>query len=99
MARFDVYNNKSGQGLLLDVQTDILSGLNTRMVVPLLNRAESPKPATYLNPCFDIEGEEYVMLTQFMASIPESELSSFVGTLKNQQQEIAAALDMLFVGF
>ena len=99
MARFDIYRNESGKGLLLDVQTDILSGLNTRMVVPLFNRTESPKPARFLNPCFDIQGEEYVMLTQFMASIPESELRSFVGTLKSQQQEISAALDMLFVGF
>ena len=36
MARFDVYRNSAGEGFLLDVQADLLSYLNTRVVVPLL---------------------------------------------------------------
>lgn len=99
MARFDVYKNNHGTGLLLDVQTDLLSGLNSRAVVPLLKRNESPKPAKYLNPCFDIEGTEFVMVTQFLASIPETELSTFVAQLNSQHQEISGALGMLFTGF
>lgn len=35
MARFDVYLTSSS-GYLLDVQADLLAGLNTRVVVPLL---------------------------------------------------------------
>ncbi|CAM5429606.1 hypothetical protein TMEC54S_03045 [Thauera mechernichensis] len=57
MARFDVYRNSAGEGFLLDVQADLLSHLNTRVVVPLLppgchirlqrqtlERAEGSKP-------------------------------------------------------
>nr|WP_084591089.1 CcdB family protein [Desulfonatronovibrio magnus] len=36
MSRFDVYPNTGGYGSLLDVQADLLSHLNTRVVVPLL---------------------------------------------------------------
>lgn len=32
MARFDVFKNEGGTGYLLDVQSDLLSGLNTRAV-------------------------------------------------------------------
>ena len=36
MAKYDVYPNPEGAGYLLDTQTDLLDGLNTRVVVPLL---------------------------------------------------------------
>jgi len=36
MARFDTFVNDGGKGRLLDVQSDLLGGLNTRVVVPLL---------------------------------------------------------------
>ena len=99
MARFSVYKNNDGFGYLLDVQSDILSGLNTRVVVPLQRIDDSPKPAAYLNPIFGIENESYVMLTQFIAAIPESELNKHVTDLKEFHSEIMTALDMVFTGF
>ncbi|HTN34058.1 MAG TPA: CcdB family protein [Marinobacter sp.] len=99
MARFDVFENKGGAGFLLDVQSDLLSGLNTRVVVPLLPKATAPSPAQRLNPVFNIEGQEVVMATQYMAAVSEGELRSDVGSLVEQQDEISSALDMLFLGF
>jgi len=99
MARFDVFVNESGAGYLLDVQSDLLSGLNTRVVVPLLPTSSAPSPAQRLNPVFIIDGEELVMATQYLAAIPDGELRSGVGSLAEQQDEISEALDMLFLGF
>ena len=99
MARFDVFVNESGAGYLLDVQSDLLSGLNTRVVVPLLPKSSAPSPAQRLNPVFIIDKEELVMATQYLAAIPDSELRSGVGSLAEQQDEISAALDMLYLGF
>jgi toxin CcdB len=99
MARFSVYKNNDNSGYLLDVQSDILSGLNTRAVVPLLRIDDSPKAASYLNPTFVIENESYVMLTQYIAAIPESELNKRVTNLTEFHSEIMTALDMLFTGF
>jgi toxin CcdB len=98
MARFDVYLSGS-TGLLLDVQTNLLAGLNTRVVVPLLPLDTAPKAAKRLNPIFDIENQPYLMAIQFMAAIPETELKQKIGSLIEQQQEVSEALDMLFVGF
>lgn len=99
MARFDIFENKDGAGYLLDVQSDLLSGLNTRVVVPLLPKSSAPSPAQRLNPVFNIEGQEVVMATQYMAAVPEGELRFGAGSLAGQQVEISAALDMLFLGF
>ena len=99
MARFDVFQNEGGAGYLLDVQSDLLSGLNTRVVVPLLPKHSAPSAADRLNPIFDIEGVDTVMATQFMAAVPEGELRTSVGNLTEHQHEISTALDMLFLGY
>jgi toxin CcdB len=99
MARFDMFRNEGGSGYLLDVQSDLLSGLNTRVVVPLLPRSTAPSPAQRLNPVFEVEGAEVLMATQFMAAVPETELRVGVGSLTEQQHEVSVALDMLFLGF
>lgn len=99
MARFDIYRNENGSGYLLDVQADLLDGLNTRMVVPLLPFGESIKPARRLNPLFEVEGRRVVMATQFMAAVPDSELRLAITNIEAQQHEISMALDMLFLGF
>jgi|TARA_B100000745_G_scaffold167253_1_gene109464 toxin CcdB len=99
MARFDIFDNEGGGGYLLDVQSDLLGGLNTRVVVPLLPQSSAPSPAQRLNPVFSIEGQDFVIATQYMAAVPKGELRSCVGNLAEQQDEISAALDMLFLGF
>ena len=99
MARFDVYRMATAQGFLLDVQTDLLNGLSTRVVVPLLPLTNAPLPAQRLNPVFDIENLEVLMATQFLAAVPESELKEVVGNLEGFQNVLSVALDMLFSGF
>jgi len=99
MARFEVYESTADAGFLLDVQSPLLSSLNTRIVVPLMPEAEAPRPAKRLNPVFEIGTARYVMVTQFMASIPAAELRRRIGSLEHAHEDIIAALDMIFLGF
>jgi toxin CcdB len=99
MARFDLYRNPSGAGLLLDIQSDLMRDLKTRIVVPLLRRRDAPKPAGRLNPVFMIERTEFVMMTQSMASVPVSEFGRRSGNLGHEDAAITDALDMIFSGF
>jgi toxin CcdB len=99
MAKYDVYKIASVDGLVLDVQADILDPLNTRMVVPLLPLELAPKPARRLNPIFEVDGTDFVMVTQFTSAVRISELGQPIGTLEPHFAEITAALDMLFQGF
>lgn len=100
MARFDVYVRPGAvAGYVLDVQADVLNGLNTRIVVPLLPFGKAPIPAKQLNPVFEIGAEPHVMVTQFLAAIPCALLHGPVTTLDDKDSEIMAALDMVLVGF
>ena len=98
MARFAVYQNPDG-GYLLDVQADLLDHLNTRVVVPLMPIADAPKPAGTLNPVFEVNGVDCVMVTQFMAAVPVTILKDRLASLESQRNEIVSAIDLLMQGF
>lgn len=99
MARFDVYSGPEIEGYLLDCQADLLSGLNTRLVVPLMPVAIAPKAAARLNPVFQIAGTPHVMVTQFMAAVPVSLCRERVVSLRDEALTIGNAIDMLLSGF
>lgn len=105
MARFDVYRNHGGKTddvpYLLDVQSDVLSALDTRVVVPLRRRDRFPAmqiPAK-LMPSLIVEGVECIMETPKLAAVPTRILKQPLAKLHTQQFEITAALDFLFQGF
>ena len=99
MARYDFYRNTEGKGYLLDVQSDLLDGLSTRVVIPLMPPNIAPVPGRRLNPTFAIDGKNHVMVTQFMSALTASELPGAEGNLSMHHDVIVAALDMLFQGF
>lgn len=105
MPRFDVYRNSGEHAALtpylLDVQSDLLQGLETRIVVPLRRRDRFPVtslPAN-LTPTFEVDGVECLLETPKLASVPLRLLKSPVASLASRQFEITAALDFLFQGF
>lgn len=103
MAQFDLYanSNKETSGAvpyLLDLQSDLLGPLATRVVAPLF-WAESAGPrAKTLMPRFEIDGRTVVMSTPELAGVSSSQLGSRVGSLAENRDEIIAALDFLFTG-
>lgn len=99
MARYDFYRNAGGDGYLLDVQSDLLEGLSTRVVIPLMPPNIAPLPGRRLNPTFAINGKDHVMVTQFVSALSASELQNPEGNLSRHHDDIVAALDMLFQGF
>lgn len=104
MPQFTVCRNKNLQTrstvpFLLDVQNDLLSDLETRVVVPLSPvSVVKGKPLGSLMPVLEIEGERFVMLTPQMAGIPKSELGAPVAQLEHYRFEIIAAIDFLLTG-
>jgi toxin CcdB len=99
VAKFDVFRSAPAGQLLLECQSDLLSHLATRFVVPLLPPGSGPLAITRLNPLFSIAGETFTMYTQFAAVVPASELRELICSLQDQEYEISNALDMLINGF
>lgn len=96
MPKYDVYRSPDGRGYLLDIQTELLDGLNARVVAPLLPVADAPKPATTLNMSVDLGGEPHTMATQFLSAVPVAILGKPVTNLSRCADDITRAIDMLF---
>lgn len=105
MARFDVYANPGSQSsttpYLLDVQSDLLDGLDSRMVIPLRSLRHFPKVklSLRLTPVLAIDGEDFLLETPKMGAVPRRVLKSPVASLAQSQEQITAALDFLFQGY
>lgn len=99
MARFDLYRRPDGPGYLVDVQSDHLYRLPTRMVVPLLPEGEALPPIRDLNPLIAVDATSWVLMPQYMAAVPRRDLGRPLGTLLDQADDITRALNILMTGF
>jgi toxin CcdB len=105
VAQFGVYRNKnprtkSAFPLLVDVQSDLLEPLNTRVVIPLTAVAAlMRKPVSHLTPEVTFDGERYVLMTPQLAGISRADLGPQAGSVAEDRQKILAALDFLLTGF
>ena len=105
MARFDVYPNPGAHAsttpYLLDVQSDLLDGLESRMVIPLrsLDHFAKVKLPARLTPVLNIQGQDFLLETPKMGAVPLRALKTPVSSLLAEQARIAAALDFLFQGY
>ena len=105
MAQFTVYRNKSPRTkatfpFLLDVQSDLLEALNTRVVIPLSKIPMlTRKPLNQLTPMVQFEGDSYVLMTPQLAGIARADLGVASGSLSDQRQTILAAMDFLLTGY
>lgn len=97
MAQFDVRRTLEG-ALVIDCQSNLLRHLNTRFVVPLLPAEEFDVVARRLNPLFTVDGTDYVMYTQFAATLSMSQLGEVRMTLDDESATIIGALDVLVTG-
>ena len=104
MAQFSVHRNKNprtrtGIPFLLNVQSDLLEHLDTRVVVPLAKaRSFGGPPSEALKPVFDIGGERCILLTPMLAGISKRDLGAEAGSLRDERFAIIAALDVLISG-
>ncbi|MES2300076.1 MAG: CcdB family protein [Pseudomonadota bacterium] len=102
MSRFDIFanpgKNRRNIPYLVDVQSNVISGLATRIAVPLRPLSAFPplKLPPELFPIIAVNGEDHVMDTPQLGAIPLSELKIKIESARAHQFEIQRALDRLF---
>ena len=105
MAQFAVYRNKSPRSkstypFLVDVQSDLLDELQTRVVIPLSKTsALAKRPLSNLTPALKFDGETYVLMTPQLAGVAKTDLGAPIASLGEQRPAIVAAIDFLLMGF
>ena len=97
MAQFDIHR-ASDSSLVVDIQSDVLSVLNTRIVVPLIPAASGLPAMRQLNPELIVDDTPYLLATQYLSAVRTMELGEIVGTLKPLDHRISLALDLLLHG-
>jgi toxin CcdB len=104
MPQFAVYKNKNAQTrarfpFLLDIQSDLLDPLATRVVVPLVPAGSArARSIQTLTPEISIDGKAYLMVTPQLAGIAVRELGPMVADASADRPKIIAALDFLIAG-
>jgi toxin CcdB len=105
MAQFAVYKNRNEATrgrfpLLLDVQSDLLEPLKTRVVVPLSPAATATaRSMQLLTPNITVAGKEYLMVTPQLAGVSVRELGTVVEAVPRERAKIIGAIDLLITGF
>ncbi|HSC67305.1 MAG TPA: CcdB family protein [Cellvibrio sp.] len=104
MTQFLVYKNPAASNehvpFLLNVQNDLLAGLDTRMVIPLIRESSfKGSGITTLTPKVTIYGETFLLLTPQMAGVSNQLLTDEVYDLGDFRYEILAAINLLIEGF
>ena len=104
MAQFSLYRNEDSSSseiypYFVDIQSSLLSDLNSRLVIPLssheiLNNTNAKR----LCPVIKVDKGNFILLTHQMTSVPESILKAEVTSLESYRYEILGAIDMLISG-
>ncbi len=104
MEQFTLYrneneNSKKAYPYFVDVQSDLLEELNSRIVIPLSSqKALNNINAKKLCPVIEINEGAFILLTHQMTSVPRSALKKKITTLEEYRYEILGAIDLLLTG-
>ncbi|MDR6521015.1 toxin CcdB [Variovorax paradoxus] len=104
MTQFDVYANpsKTQRGeipWMVDIQSEILDKLPTRLVMPLALRANMPAAMPRsLCPTIGWNGATLVALPHLAAPFRVKDLGAVQGNLRSQASDFVAALDAVISG-
>lgn len=102
--QFDVYANKDRDTnkefpYLLDIQSDTLKKLATRIVVPLTPSSMIKFPVKTLHLGIEIKGKKYIALFDELASYPAEELVKPIQNIGDYRAEIFEAMDLIIQGY
>ena len=98
MAQYDVHGI-AGHGYVVDLQSDVLSDLGSRVVAPLRDEDEPTVSRSRLNPLVEVDGKRYRVAVQFVRAVDRRQLGPRVASLAESEWDIKSALDLVISGF
>jgi len=100
---FSIHRNNSASSVhypfIIDVQSELLSGLETRLAIPLVPSTELTGGAIKnLNPAIAIGDVRYFVLTQQVAAVPKAVLGERLDNVEVDRGRILSSIDFLITG-
>lgn len=102
--QYDVYQNPSSRmrdlyPYVVDIQSELLSSLPTRLVMPLaITKLSANKVPGKLCPMISVLGEKFMLIPHEAAPLDKKLLKMKADSVKAQASEIVAALDIVVSG-
>ena len=101
--QFDVVANPDAvdaarKPYLVVLQSDLISGLASTVVAPLVPRANMTG-AGRLNPILIVEGREFWLATHELFAVDRRMLRQSIASVSEQRDAIMSAIDFVFIGF
>jgi toxin CcdB len=103
VAQFDVYPNPSssaarGVPYVVNVQSDLIDGLSTRLCVPLATFDFAGSIPLKLSPNVVVKGRRLHALAHFAAPLPAARLRRPVANVAAEASALVAAIDVVLSG-
>jgi toxin CcdB len=104
MSQFDVYINPSKTSreaypYFVDIQNSLINDIDSRLVIPLGKLSDFRNQLmTGLTPLITYEGEDFILLTPQLTSMPANLLKTPIGSLKQVRDVIISAIDFAITG-
>ena len=103
MHQFDVYENTDGDTneaypYFVDVQTELLDALNSRVVIPLTGASQDKNLPNNICPKVVVNGQPFYLLTYQITTVASSFLTKKEGSLLLNRTDIINSVDFLFSG-
>lgn len=93
-------NNSKQFPYLIDVQTDLIDALGSRVVIPVCRLDDyKGRRVDRLMPLIEIDGDHYILLTYDLAGVSISVIGEKVCSVEHQRSVIKASIDLVFDGF
>ncbi|HHH1370362.1 TPA: CcdB family protein [Yersinia enterocolitica] len=104
MAQFFVYKNmarnKQIYPYFIDIQSDFLNHLSTRLVIPLARKQPTNSQVKVLSPILTVDLVDYVILTSLLTTTNVKNLRADCRVMdaSHLRDELVAAIDFLILG-
>lgn len=103
MKQFDLYHNTDPDScqtypFFVDVQTDLLEQLTSRVVIPIAAANNAKSFPKNLCPIVEINNKNYALLSHQITTVSSTFLAKREGSLLLNRDDIISALDFLLTG-
>ena len=104
MAQWDVYANpdsgsRGAVPFLVDLQSDLLSELDTRLVAPLVSSGiDAHRMPKRLCPAFKVAGKTFILMPHEAGPVDRRVLKRRVESLRAEADRISSAVDAVMAG-
>ncbi len=100
MAQYDIHEWRGAGNIryVADIQSDFLSHLATRVVIPLRSANDVSSPLDTLHPVIRFETESYFLSAPEIVGTKRQNLGRVVGSVADRSLDVTRAVDMIMSG-